>query len=114
MKRRSVLFGLLATLAGCTAAEFRPSPGAPEYRRFKGRVEVLASLPAAEDYESLGVVIVTGSQYASDASLHKRAVAVAADRGANAVVWQGEIKLVPYKAGALQKKLGAFALRVEL
>lgn len=112
MNRRLVLGGLLALLTGCTGAKFKPSAGAAKYPRFKGQVRVLERLPAAEDYESLGVVIVTGAEATRDESLRRRAIKEAARRGANAIVWQGDIKLVPYRAGATQKKLAAFALRL--
>ena len=74
MNRRLVLGGLLALLTGCTGAKFKPSAGAAKYPRFKGQVRVLERLPAAEDYESLGVVIVTGAEATRDESLRRRAI----------------------------------------
>ena len=111
MKGRLAVLLLCAALAACTAGEFRPGPSATSYPSYRGEMQVLECLPQSDGYENLGVVIVTAGEFTQDDSLRARAVELAARQGANAVVWQGPIKLVPYEAGHLQKKLGAYAIR---
>lgn len=103
--------GLAVVLAGCTGARFQPAAGAKAYPPYRGEVAVLEDFPAPGSFERLGVVVVDGTEQTADARLRARLLEEAARRGANAVVLQGKIKLAPYRDGALQKRLGAFALR---
>lgn len=98
-------------LTGCTGSSFKASAGAAKFPAFKGQVRELPGYPRDGRYDRVGVVIVNGPEAVSDERLKIRLKADAADQGANAVIYQGAIKRVPYEDGHWQKRLAAFALR---
>lgn len=103
---------LAATLTACTGAKFKSAQGAKTYPEYKGEVRELKSFPQAGSFDRIGVVVVDGTENTDDARLRKRMLSEAAERGANAVIYQGAVKTVPYRDGAKQKRLAAFAIRL--
>ncbi len=97
-------------LAGCATSEFRESQ-APKYPPYEGRVELLESRPAPGSYELLGVVMVRGVGFTSDERMYNQLKALAAERGANAVIPQGEIKNRRNTEGGEERRLAGYAIR---
>lgn len=83
----------LILVPACTTTEFTPSHGASRFPPYEGPVDVLEALPPRGEYKHLGVVIVDGAPFASEKSLLKALKAAAAERGGNAVVLQGKVRV---------------------
>lgn len=104
---------LLLLLAGCASTEFRPAPEAGSYPAHEGDVRVLSELPAEGNYERLGILIASGVKLTSKEELLEKLVAEARKRGADAIVLQGDVKILRGMGGSIEKKLGAFALKIK-
>jgi len=102
---------LVVLLSACASTEFNPAPGAPEYPPHLGEVTVLKSLPPAESYDSVGIVIVHGVDLTDKEELIEALQKEAAKRGANAIALQGEVKMRS-QGGSTEKVLAAYALRL--
>lgn len=105
---------LLLLLGGCAGAEFTPAPGAGSYPTHEGEVRILSEFPAEGSYERLGILIASGVKLTSKEELIENLTAEAARRGADAIVLQGDVKILRgMGGGSIKKKLGAFALKTK-
>ena len=109
LRRLILLISLL--LVGCASSEFTQS-GARAYRPYSGEVAVLGQLPPGGGYERVGVVVVSGVEYTPERVMRTQAIEEAAERGANAVVFQGPVRIVGYRGSKPIRKLAAWAIRV--
>ena len=112
MRFTSVAVGVLLVLllGACADGRFRAS-GQGAYPPFPGEVERLEQLPEPGSYELVGVVMVRGATYTSDARMYERLEDVAAQRGADAVVPQSKIKSRPTTGGGEERRLAGYAIR---
>ncbi len=113
--RRALYILLLAVLpgalvlGGCASSRFTSSGGEP-LAPWHGEVQVLERLPPEGTYRLVGVVSVSGVALTSDARMFDDLRALAAERGANAVVPQGPIR-DRATGGGEERALAAYAIR---
>ena len=107
----AILVIILGVLSGCTDAKFKAAYSGQAFPAYTGVVRELNDFPPAGAFERIGVVVVDAPDHASDDRLKRRLLKEAAGRGADAVIFQGPIKTVPYRDGAMEKRLAAFAIR---
>ena len=100
-------------LGACATTEHTSIPTAPTYPPFTGEVQVLDAMPPSGTYERLGVVIARGPDITRDATLRKTLLKQAGEQGANAVVLQGPVQTSPNADGKSEKRLAAWAIRLE-
>lgn len=108
MRTSAFLFAVALLLAGCASSSFSPS-GERVFPPHTGPVTVLERLPAAGEYELVGIVTVHGVNLSSDARMFEQLKERAAARGADAVVPQGKIR---ERAGGDERVLAAHAIRL--
>lgn len=106
-----ILTILLGALSGCTGATFKAAHDGQSFPAYTGVLRELTAFPPAGTFDRVGVVVVDGTDYTADDRLKHRLREEAARHGANAIIYQGPVKTVPYRDGGLQKQLAAFALR---
>lgn len=104
------LIALTVVLAGCASSEFTQS-SAQKYPPFEGEVELLQTRPAPGSYELLGVVMVRGVGLTSDERMYKQLRELAAERGADAVIPQGEIRNRRTTEGGEERRFAGYAIR---
>lgn len=111
MPRKSLfLLVVLSLLAGCASPQFNRS-GLDDHGSHVGAVEVLDKLPTPGSYDLVGVVVVRGVGLTSDERMFDQLRAQAAERGADAVVPQGEIRNRPTTEGGEERRLAGYAIR---
>ena len=104
-----VLPGALA-LGGCASSRFTSS-GDEQFPPWHGEVAVLERLPPEGTYRLVGVVTVSGVALTSDTRMFDDLRALAAERGANAVVPQSPIRDRQTGDGGEERALAAYAIR---
>jgi hypothetical protein len=108
MRSSAFLLAVALLLAGCASSSFSPA-GERVFPPHTGPVAVLDRLPAAGEYELVGIVTVRGVNLSSDARMLEQLQERAAARGADAVVPQGKIR---ERAGGDERVLAAHAIRL--
>ena len=108
--RIPVICTLVALLAACAEDEFRAS-GLDSFPPHEGPVQVLAQLPQPGSYDLVGVVVVRGVGFTSDERMFEQLRAMAAERGADAVIPQGPIRNRPKTEGGEERRLAGYAIR---
>ena len=103
---------LVLLLAGCAGAEFNRNANAPTYPPYEGEVMLLGSLPPADQFERLGVVIARGVGLSTEERLRQQLKKAAARNGANALVLQSKLQTIPDGDGGSERRLAAWAIRV--
>ena len=110
---RLILVSMVLLTGGCANAEYTPAPGAAHYAAYRGEVKVLSGFPAEGSFERLGILVAKGVRLSEKEELIEKLKKEAADRGANAIVLQGDVKIRRGSGGSPEKLLGAFALRLK-
>jgi len=102
---------LAAAIGGCTSpAKFQPAAGSEDLPPYEGKVRVLENLPASDQYKRVGVVIVEGVLLTKESDMVAAVKEEAAERGANAVVFQAPLKTTKNSDGSTRKRLAAWAV----
>ncbi len=110
---RFVFVSIILLIGGCANAEYTPTPGAARYTAYGGEVQVLSGFPAEGSFERLGILVAKGVRLSEKEDLIEKLKKEAADRGANAIVLQGDVKIRRGSGGSVEQLLGAFALRLK-
>ena len=104
---------LIAVSVACTSpAKFRPASDSANFPPYEGEVRVLENLPPSDQYTRIGVVIVEGVLLTKEASMVAAVKKEAAQKGANAVVMQSPVKVTKDPDGGTNKRLAAWAIRL--
>ena len=100
-----------AAIGGCTSpAKFQSATGSEDLPPYEGEVRVLENLPASDQYKRVGVVIVEGVLLTKESNMVAAIKEEAAERGANAVVFQSPLKTTKNSDGSTRKRLAAWAI----
>ena len=106
-----LLAALAAAIGGCTSpAKFQPAEGSENLPPYEGQVRVLENLPASDQYKRVGVVIVEGVLLTKESDMVAAIKEEAAEKGANAVVFQSALKTTKNSDGSTRKRLAAWAI----
>ena len=106
-----LLAALVAAIGGCTSpAKFQPAAGSGDLPPYEGKVRVLENLPASDQYKRVGVVTVEGVLLTKESDMVAAVKEEAAERGANAVVFQSPLKTTKNSDGSTRKRLAAWAI----
>ncbi len=111
MRSITHMLAAAALLAACASAEFTPSGGGEPLPPYTGEVAVLERLPPPGAYRLLGIVRAEGVQLTSDERLFESVKAMAAARGADAVVPQAPVRVRSTGSGGEERTLAAYAIR---